>query len=746
MAGENENLKLFDLLKGQKWGEFEEYIGGIEHVDLNIRDDQNNYLLTYAVLYDKPGIVRLLIEKGARIDIVDNEDKSILYIAIRYDYQEVIDILLEYNENNIGIFLFDIRDRNNNVPIHYAILFNNPVALKKLLVAGASPNIPEKNGYNSLHLAVYMRSFRMCGIIIEFNIDINARCNSGETALHIGCNLQLIEIVKVLMENGVNVNIQDYEHEYTALHYCVNLNNKELVGILLKRGADVNLQDIVGNTVVHYAVSENNLECLTMILGGGGGVNLNLWNLDGKIALLMALEIDMNNLGDYIDILLPGSNLNIQDNNGNTCLHLVCVKELWKEYQPRLIKKKLDVFLPNKLNERPIDYVGAKDFESFLQMVVSSYLFRLRKSDIYWNTEWENMCKKELFYGEMNEEERKVVKEVLPGQLSSGKVHDVCRDIIENKLRKTYERKDMKVCSKSFPLKRGFMCLDLSEGQNLNVCTFTGSTLDILIGLIYLLNKHPNACSTFSRNFTENKELCKFYRSIGIIMNTRCEFLNFEVVWVHHKLYLVEDFYDNFRRCLSKGDKQFVIVPLGIEMRVGSHANYLIYDKSVHEVERFEPHGSSTPPGLHYDPTLLDNILEVRFKELDPEIKYIRPKDYLPKVGFQLFDISERKKKRIGDPGGFCALWTIWYVDMRLSHKELPRGVLVKKMIQTIKSQNISFKNLIRNYARNIIDIRDRIMSKANININDWLNDQYTESQIDIVLKELTREVSLLVP
>ncbi|AYV81654.1 MAG: ankyrin repeat protein [Harvfovirus sp.] len=745
MSTDNENLKLFDLLKSQKWKEFTEYINSIEHIDLNIRDDQNNYLLTYAILYNQPKIVRLLIEKGARIDIVDNEDKSILYIAIRYDYQEIITILLEYNENNIGIFLFDIRDRNNNVPIHYTILFNNPEGLKKLLKAGASPNTREKNGYNSLHLAVYMRSFNMCAVIQEYNIDINARSNSGETALHIACNLQLIDIVKMLISNGINVNIQDYEHEYTALHYSVNLNSKELVGILLKNKADPNLQDVVGNTVIHYAVSENNLECLTMILASGENkVNLNLWNLDGKIAFLMALEIDMNNLSEYIDLLLPDSNLNIQDTNGNTCLHLICNRELWKEYQPQLIKKKLDVFLPNKLDERPIDYVGKKDFDNFLQMIVSGYLYRIRNVDIYWSEEWENMCKKELYYGDLTEEEEKVVRREIP--LVKAGQHDICRDIIENKLRKTYERKDMKICSKSFPLKRGFMCIDLSEGQNLNVCTFTGSTLDILIGLIYLLNKHTNACSTFSRNFTENKELCKFYRSIGIIMNTRCEFLNFEVVWVHHKLYLVEEFYDNFRRCISKGDKQFVIIPLGIEMRVGSHANYLIYDKVIHEVERFEPHGSSTPPGLHYDPTLLDNILEVRFKEIDPEIKYVRPKDYLPKVGFQLLDVSERRKKRIGDPGGFCALWTIWYVDMRLSHRDLPRRTLVKKMIQTIKSQNISFKNLIRNYAKNIIDIRDRILNKAQIDINDWLNDQYNEHQIDIILKELTREVGLLIP
>lgn len=739
------NAKLFDLLKKHKWDEFIKYINSVDHIDLNIRDDQNNYLLTYAILYNKPDIVKLLVERDARIDILDNEDRSILYIAIKYDYQEIIDMLLEYNKNNIGILLFDIRDRNNHVPIHYTIVFNNVTALLKLLDAGASPNTSDKNGYNSLHLSVYVRSYRMCSMILKYNIDINSRLKSGETALHIACNLQLTDIVKLLLVNGISINIQDYEHEFTALHYSVNLNNKELVTLLLDNGADANIQDIVGNTVIHYAVSENNLECLTIIMSKQK-VNLNLWNFDGKIALLMILEIDPQNLIEYIDLLLENSNVNIQDNYGNTCLHLMCVKNLWKEYQPELVKKRLDAFLPNRNNMRPIDLIDQKDIDAFINMIVDSYIYRLRNANVYWSEEWENMCKKEIYYDTLTDDDERVLSSI--GMLDkkiSNKTEDVCRSIVHRKIKGIYDKKGEKMCSKSYPVKQGYMCLNITEGKKLNICTFTGTTLDILIGLIYLLKKHPDACSTFSRNFSENKELCKFYKSIGIIMNTKCEFLNFEVVWTYGKLHLSEDFYDNFRRCISRKDKRFVIIPIGIELRNGAHSNYLIYDKKNNEIERMEPQGLSVPIGFNYNPSLLDNVLEIRFKEFDNNIKYIRPEQYLPKISFQLLDIYERNKKKIGD-AGTCSLWTLWYVDMRLTYKEIPREKLVKKMIQTIKSQNISFKNMIRNYAGEIIDIRDKVLNHAGLDVNDWLNDVYTEHQIDIVLKELTHEVVSLMP
>lgn len=767
----NEITELFNLLRTNKWDEFNKLLAKTTIYDINIRDQYNNYFLTYAILYNRPEIVANLIKIGARIDITDSEDRCIIYNAIKYNYTEIIDILLKTNLENIGVSLFDIRDKNANVAIHYAIIFNNYDTLQKILDFGASPNVANNDGFNSLHLAVYTRSLKACELIINYNIDINSRCKSGETVLHIACNLQLIDIVKLLLNNGINVNIQDYDHEFTALHYCVNLNNKELIKLLLENNANINIQDMVGNTAIHYAVNENNLECLEILLSSKTEKpNLNLWNFDGHIPLHIVLTSSLTNIDDYLKILLPDSNVNIQDNSGDTCLHIICYKNIWQNdpYKDILEKKRLDIFITNKMNERPVDYVKKSEIELFINMVSKSYLFRLRrknKQDHIWSQEWENLCKKELYINNITAEEKEILHSSL--NLPDMKIldiktinntdnNDVCYSIVKTKLLAIINDKNIKYCSKSFPIKQGNMCIKMTEGSNLNVCTFTGSTLDILIGLIYLLKKFPDACSTFSKNFSENKELCKFYKSIGIIMNTHCEFLNFEIVWVYHKLYLSDDFYDNFKKCYKRKTTRFIIIPLGIELREGSHANYIIFDKKTNEVERFEPHGSHAPTGLNYNPTLLDDILESRFKELDTinlensdknnsKIKYIRPKEYLPKIGFQLMDVAERKKKKIGDPGGFCALWAIWYVDMRLTYRDMDRKTLIKHMISSIKSQNISFKNLIRNYAKNIIDIRDLVLNRAGIDINDWLNDQFTDAQIDIILKELGNYINTLV-
>jgi len=162
-----------------------------------------------------------------------------------------------------------------------------------------------------------------------------------------------------------------------------------------------------------------------------------------------------------------------------------------------------------------------------------------------------------------------------------------------------------------------------------------------------------------------------------------------------------------------------------------------LYDKQKNEIERFEPYGFGHPPGLNYDPTRLDNILEAKFLMLIDGIKYIRPRDFLPKIGIQSIDITEEKNRYIGDPNGFCALWSIWYVDMRISYFYVSRDKLIRHMLKNLNEQNISFKMLIRNYAKKITDMRDSILVKSGTDINKWINEQYTEEIFNNVVKHL---------
>ncbi|MBA42901.1 MAG: hypothetical protein CMF62_02690 [Magnetococcales bacterium] len=104
------NKKLFELIKKQKWIEFNDIINKNSDIDLNIRDDSNNYLLTYAVLFNNLETIENLVKKGSKMDILDNDGKTILYLPIKYNYEESLKLLLKLNKKSIAIPLIDNQD------------------------------------------------------------------------------------------------------------------------------------------------------------------------------------------------------------------------------------------------------------------------------------------------------------------------------------------------------------------------------------------------------------------------------------------------------------------------------------------------------------------------------------------------------------------------------------------------------------------------------------------------------------
>lgn len=730
---------LFDLIKNNKFDEFIEYFKKEENIDVNLRDDTGNYLITYAIIKNNINIVKLLLTKGSLIDITDQEGRSLLYLPIKYGYNDIIKLLIDHDVKSVGISIIDSKDTYSNIPLHYSIFFKNIYAINILIEANSNPNTTDENGNNSLHLAIYTRNYDICKLILDTDININARTLIGETALHIACNFQLENIVKLLVSNSIDINAQDYNNEITALIYAVNLNNKNISNYLIDNGADPNIQDFLGNTALHYAIIEEAYQIVHDLLTSkkvSTKLNVNIHNISSKLPIHLLLEKDVVPENNIINLLMSASNLNFQDDIGNTPLHLICEKNIWKNYKDILVKKKLNIFIKNYEDKAPINYINEKDFNEFIDLITKSYLYVIRHYNFLWEDDWENICNKELFYDKLTKDEaiiiNKYIKEV-------EKNKDICYNLVKNKLINISKNNNASCKNSSFPKKKTKKCIQINDIDNIEFCNFVGITFDILMGLIYLLQKHVYACSTLTKNFMINNDLCNYFLNIGIKTNTKCEFLNFEIVWIHKKLFFSENFVSNFKKCLMDNKIRFIVVPLGIELKEGSHANYLIFDKKTYEIERFEPYGSNPPYKFNYNKHLLDNVLTFKFNEIDERIKYISPDQFLPKIGFQYFDIYESKTKKIGDPGGFCALWSIWYTDMRLQYPEIERTSLVNKLLKEIKRKNISFRNLIRNYSTNITKIRDEILAKSNITINDWLNDEYTEEQFKKIIEEITK-------
>ena len=307
---------------------------------------------------------------------------------------------------------------------------------------------------------------------------------------------------------------------------------------------------------------------------------------------------------------------------------------------------------------------------------------------------------------------------------------------------KTYIKENILINNKSVPDRKTLYCtVEIDVGNNILFTTFTGSSIDIVCGLRKLHDDYSIISTLNNKNLIKNPELEKYYAQMGIRKNDN-DFLNFEIQWLYQNIFYPENFETIIDTFIKSKKCDYFIIPIGIEIENGAHANILIYDRKSNTLERFEPNGSDEPPNYNYNFKLLDTVLNNYFKKYFKTMTYLTPKMFLPKIGFQAFEnIESSRNKKIGDPGGFCAAWCLFYVTNRLKYQSLPPGRLVKQLITHIKYNNLSFKNIIRNFSKYINDYRDNILSKFKLDINEWINNQYTNKDVleiqKIILKSL---------
>jgi ankyrin repeat protein len=710
--------KLFELVKINKTKEIIKLLDELEKdpdIDLNIKDKSNNNLIHLVLLHNNTIVLKKILKFNIDIGIFDENGKTILYNLIKFGYHELLLILLEYDENNIGTSIVNFIDKNGDVPLSYTLALNNEFAFNLLLDYGADVNIINKLNENILHLMIQHRSFhKYIDKIIDKIDNINSITNNGDSYLHLAINLKIdFIIIKLFIDKKINVNLYDYDNNYTSLFYAVANNDKRIVNLLLDNGANIFFQDLIGNTVLHHTIIENMIELsdtlfnhLLMLSDDIILRHINNVNVYGNSIIHDLLLKRINDHFDkFLIKLLKYCNLNIQNNDGQTILHLLLKNQDLANNQELLNllrTKKLNMFIKDKFNVRPFDYIDKKLIDKFEKVIIDSYLKMLTLKN-NWDHEWQNECRK------IN--------------------NTNCRKQILNEIKNNY----------SYPVKIDKLPFNIPVEEELKFVTFTGTKLDIFIGLKYLLNKYPKLVKSVNSNFNHQSEvnnLINKYKLFGIRTVKRELLFNVEIIWTYQKLIIPSYFIDHFLGAIKQ--TKIFIIPIGIELSNGSHANYLIYYTDTRVMERFEPHGSDYPSDFNYNPQLLDEILESKFKEFleflpnqndqnntnNIKLKYIKPKDYLPRIGFQQYDIIENKR-HISDPKGFCALWCIWYVDLRLQYLNISSNKLVRKMTKYIQRNQYSFRTIIRNYSKIITDYRDSFLVQMNKDINDYANNNF---------------------
>jgi len=104
--------------------------------------------------------------------------------------------------------------------------------------------------------------------LISAGADVKARTKWDETPLHIAADRGNVEIAKVLLEHGADINVRNNKRGDTPLHRAVAKGNVEMVKFLLKQGADVHARNRYDDPPIQIAIEdeERNAEMIQFLL------------------------------------------------------------------------------------------------------------------------------------------------------------------------------------------------------------------------------------------------------------------------------------------------------------------------------------------------------------------------------------------------------------------------------------------------------------------------------------------------
>lgn len=135
-------------------------------------------------------------------------------------------------------------DSSGRTPLHLAALAAGPEQLTELLLSGLL-------------------------------IDVDQRCNDGQTALHFACENGSSAVVRLLLDRGADVEAVDYAG-WSGLSKACLRGHAEVARLLLLHGGGVVMRSVdeYGQSAMHKALVSDRRDIALLLLESSGGLAL----------------------------------------------------------------------------------------------------------------------------------------------------------------------------------------------------------------------------------------------------------------------------------------------------------------------------------------------------------------------------------------------------------------------------------------------------------------------------------------
>jgi ankyrin repeat protein len=178
--------------------------------------------------------------------------------AIRAGRDDIVALLLERGDDpnldgTVGL-----------PPLFESLHCANSKILQLLLEHGADPSAKFK-GRTPLHEASRLARLDLVNTLLKFEADVNGPDDLGRTALFDAVKARNFEIVRRLINEGVNLLAKDQSNGRYVLHEAAIFAGDEIMSLLLSGYDDISPVDQNGKTPLDYARELGDLSMVSLL-------------------------------------------------------------------------------------------------------------------------------------------------------------------------------------------------------------------------------------------------------------------------------------------------------------------------------------------------------------------------------------------------------------------------------------------------------------------------------------------------
>ena len=355
------------------------FIGGSNNERWNrmAKDSKGNfYIASYTLSQDFPTTPGSAFEKynGGETDgfvlKIDHALSADIYEefhdAAKKDNLKAVKKLLSNRSE-----LLEKSDQYNRTALHSAARYGAVSVSKYLIDRGADLNAKDENGNTPLHLASIHCHDEVVELIVNENIDLNSFNNDGVSPLYLAVIYGNSKTVGLLLSKKADGNIKDKEGN-TLLHLAALRGHAEKVREILKFYPEIDNRNDANNTPLLLAVKRpDNAKVIESLLDHGAGLAMR--DSTGRSILHITSKSNMELL------IKRGADINAQDKDGNTPLHLILKDLLMLKYFHPSLKDKIimlmkgdaDPNLKNKEGMSPMDLAIESGIKEVIDLLKS---------------------------------------------------------------------------------------------------------------------------------------------------------------------------------------------------------------------------------------------------------------------------------------------------------------------------------------------------------------------------------------